>query len=1680
MKNFSVKTILLILFTSIFCKINAQQTYFPQSNVAWKNLKTDYGAYGDGIHDDTEAFRTAVRTYLNPYNSLVAIFIPKGTYLVSDSVQSLMGYYDCCLILQGESRDSTIIKIKDNAPNFQDKYNPRPFLKTRGGNQAFGNYILNLTINTGLSNEGAVAFDYVTSNYGAIRNVNITSPDGSGYCGLRMEQNWPGPGIIKNVNIQGFDYGIRVATCEYSMTFEDITLTNQAIYGLYNSCNTLSIRHLTSNNSVPAIRNQGRVILIDSELKGGNISNSAINSSEFLFARNIKTEGYGTSIINGTQTVSAAYVSEFRNIENYSTFPNDNKSLDLPIEETPEYFNNNPNDWADVTTYGANPTNPVYANVNATAGIQAALNSGKKVVYFGKIGDNNTGYCVDADIHVPASVEMITGLNLSKIFFFNNSKIIIDSFSTKPLFIESFKSGMKLLNNSKRTVVIKSTAIQYNNTIRNTNGKVFIEDMVEAFTPQFPVRMWARQLNPEVQPENEKDIDNIGGKFWILGLKTEGRAVIANTTNGGATEILGALVYPSSTFSGNNQPAFTVQNAALNIVGLTMISYIPNGWYGIAVNESQNGVSKTLRSDTIWSNSPYQFGFYKSSVANSCLALPIVSITGTNPICVEATNTLSPSIGGTWVSNSPVVASVVSATGVVTGISTGTATFTFTSNISPICSNTTLPITVNSPPTVTSNPSNSSIIYGANTTFSVASTSYTSQTYQWQVSINSGSSWTDVGDGIYTNETTPTLTITKPSVVMNSYQYRCVITNPCGNTNSEGAILSVVQRPITIVADAKTKVYGSTDPALTVQITSGSIVSGDSATATLSRTMGENIGTYTISKGTFTYGGNYLETYLGGNLTITKKALAITANNRNKCEGTTATFTGTEFTLVGLVNGDSITNVTLSSTGSVLSATKSSPGPTYPILISAATGNGLNNYNISYVSGTLTIISPSLLFESTLPLCFGYLGSVILQASSGSSSGNTFTSTPNTNVTIVGNTLTAPAGVYQITVTDGVGCTKSETLTISQPIQIAGSSAKKSYNGSDLSCATANDGQITVTATGGTGTKQYSIDNLAYQSSNIFTGLSAGVHTLKVKDANGCEVSLSSDTITAPTAVVAGSASSNQTDVSCFEGNNGAINLSVSSATGGTGSKTYSYVWTKIGGGFSASTEDITGLYAGVYSVLITATDVNLCTATTGLTVTINQPTTTLSAIATGTNVKCFGGLTGSATVTATGGTAPYTYLWDNVSASTTATITGLAGGTYKATVTDSKGCVITANYVVTKPSSALSATTSQVNVLCKGGATGTAAVLATGGTIGTGYTYSWNTSPVQTTIIATGLVAGNYTVTVTDANGCTFSPTAVVISEPTAVTSITASSTSPICELSSLNLASTPTSSTGGLTYSWAGPNTFTSTSASISISNAQTVNAGTYTITVTDANNCVASATANVIINTIPTVTVTSVDTLCNGSTISLTATGGGTYQWSGPNSFTSTSTNVSIANATVANSGTYVVKGTNANGCTASAVRTITVNPAVSIPTTQSYANLPVGGSITLTATGCLGTLLWFKSADNSSISMPVSPTTITSYYAKCEVTISGITCVSAKSANLVVIVGAIISIKTGGAWEDPTTWDANRVPLTTDEVLIDSNHNVIITTMNAVAKKVHYKNNGTITLGNSAAKLTISGL
>ncbi len=156
-------------------------------------------------------------------------------------------------------------------------------------------------------------------------------------------------------------------------------------------------------------------------------------------------------------------------------------------------------------------------------------------------------------------------------------------------------------------------------------------------------------------------------------------------------------------------------------------------------------------------------------------------------------------------------------------------------------------------------------------------------------------------------------------------------------------------------------------------------------------------------------------------------------------------------------------------------------------------------------------------------------------------------------------------------------------------------------------------------------------------------------------------------------------------------------------------------------------------------------------------------------------------------------------------------------------------------------------------------------------------------------------------------------------------------------------------------------------------------------------------------------------------------------------------------------------------------------VNVNPAVTIPTPQASVYIPSGGSASLTATGCSGgsgtyVLKWYKSSDNSLVTMPVSPTTTTNYYAQCEQTFNGITCVSAKSANVTVNVGNFINSVLTGNWENANTWFPSRVPLPTDNVIIN-NHTITITTNTANAKSLECKSRATLRYLNSAAKLNV---
>ncbi len=508
---------------------------------------------------------------------------------------------------------------------------------------------------------------------------------------------------------------------------------------------------------------------------------------------------------------------------------------------------------------------------------------------------------------------------------------------------------------------------------------------------------------------------------------------------------------------------------------------------------------------------------------------------------------------------------------------------------------------------------------------------------------------------------------------------------------------------------------------------------------------------------------------------------------------------------------------------------------------------------------------------------------------------------------------------------------------------------------SNATCNGASNGSINITTTNGKAPFVYTWikegDANFVSHAEDPTNIAAGIYHLTVVDGNGTTIYLNASgvihhiqvEIAQPAALTAAAGGTN---VSCFGANNGTASVL---AAGGT--VPYTYLWSN-----NQTTAGISNLVAGIYSV--TVTDANGCTATSSYQVT--QPPI-LTASASGSNNLCFGNTAGTATVIAGGGTAPYTYLWSNTQ--TIASISNLATGAYSVTVTDANGCTATSGYEVTAPE-LLTATPSGTNVSCFGGNNGTASVLAAGGKLP--YTYLWSNGATGSAI--SNLTAASYSVTTTDANGCTATANYLVTQPPLLTVAMTGTT-------ASCNGSATATAAGGTTPYTYLWSNGATTSS----ISN---VPAGTYTVTVKDANNCTVpgsfTITGNSPIN--PVATVVNVN--CFGGatgTITVTSAGGVAPRAYNLNGSAFQANNV-FNNLPA---GTYVVGVKDANGCSDFVTKTITQPSAPLVVVLDSMRKTCSGvsdGRIYITPTGGSGTKTYSWTGPNSYTSTVQDPNNV----------------------------------------------------------------------------------------------------
>lgn len=838
-----------------------------------------------------------------------------------------------------------------------------------------------------------------------------------------------------------------------------------------------------------------------------------------------------------------------------------------------------------------------------------------------------------------------------------------------------------------------------------------------------------------------------------------------------------------------------------------------------------------------------------------------------------------------------------------TGLTAGTYTLTITDNNGCTATNST---TITEPSALSANPttnSNVSVNGGSDGIISASPSGGTSPyTYAWSTG-NASSFVTSLSAGTYT----------------------ITVTDNNGCTNSGSTIVTQPAAAVAVSISNNTSVScnGFSDGSLTASASSGTSPytyawSNGATTATASNLPSA---TYTI-----TVSDNAGSTATASAFVSQPSSLYATATSSSNvsCNG------GSDGSASASGSGGTSPYTYVWSNGSTSSSNTGLIAGTYTLTITD--NNGCTATNSTVISQPSSAITIGLTTSNVS--CNGFSNGGINSSVSGGSSPYTYAWSDGSTTS---NISSSSAGTYTLTVTDNSGCTNSNSATITEPATFVASAVTDS----NVTCNGFSDGGATASGTGGTMPYTYSWNNGATTAS--ITGVSAAYYYVTISDNNGCTDS-ASVIITEPASLNASAIVDSNVTCNGFSDGGGTAN-----ASGGT--MPYTYIWSN-----SATTASITGVTAGTYTT--TVTDNNGCTSSSSLTIT--EPALLIATASTTQNVTVNGGFDGEATSVATGGTAPYTYLWSN--SATTATFVGVGAGTYTVTITDNNGCTDTDNTVITEPAPSVSVSITSINhVACYNQPQGSMTASAVNGT--TPYTYLWSNS--ATTASINGLYTGTYTVTVTDNSGTTATASAFISQPSSSLSATSTSSSNATCNGTATGSAST--SATGGTspyTYSW---------SNGVTSASNNNISAGTYTVTITDNNGCTTTSMFSISEPSSMNLSTSSTDANCNGeSSGSITAfvSGGNspyTYVW---NDGSTTATASSLL------ASTYTVTVTDNLGCTISTSGTVNEPSAVTASAVADSNATCSGfsdGGATASATGgnTPYTYLWSNGATTASI-------------------------------------------------------------------------------------------------------------
>jgi hypothetical protein len=531
----------------------------------------DFGARGDGVADDTDAIQRAIDSVAvargRVFWETPIVYLPSGTYLISGTLERRDGdgLFTSGMAIAGEGRDRTIVKLADAAPGFGDARRPKAMVFTSArlldgtsssggkdyagkgeGNDAYANYVENLTLDVGAKNPGAIALDYLANNIGAVRRVNLVGKPGSGFIGLALTRKWIGPALISDVAVDGFDFGVDVANTEYGVTMAHIRVRNARKAGLRNIGNLVAVDDLVVENVLgPAVVNAslGGLVLVNGGAFSGS-GDAAIENRGHLTLSAVTSSGFA-ALLPGLKTVDAN-----------GSFGPDNRRLGdadwkLAPADAPAVDAGPRDQWADVTAFGARPGR----DFDSTKAIQRAFRSGARTVFF-PYGD----YMLTNTVEIPETVRTILGMHATITvgdarapqFDRQDNGIFKVATGGDPLHIEKLTFDMTDRGGQlgydltgERTVSIEDQVTAGVNLVarRSTGGPLFVSNACcGAAMIAGPAPVWMRQFNSE--GAKSVRLRNDGSRVRVLGMKVEQEVTILENLGGGVSEIAGGFFYP--------------------------------------------------------------------------------------------------------------------------------------------------------------------------------------------------------------------------------------------------------------------------------------------------------------------------------------------------------------------------------------------------------------------------------------------------------------------------------------------------------------------------------------------------------------------------------------------------------------------------------------------------------------------------------------------------------------------------------------------------------------------------------------------------------------------------------------------------------------------------------------------------------------------------------------------------------------------------------------------------------------------------------------------------------------------------------------------------------------------------------------------------------------------------------